>query len=445
MRAVSLFSGAGGFERGFERAGIKTILQCEIDPTALSVLRRHWPNVPKVEDVRTLRKDSAPALYRRSRDVGAESGGADTEQLRHGREPGGGVDLVYGGFPCQDISVAGKRAGLGGARSGLWHEFRRVLSELRPRWAVIENVGGLLHSGQRSPGADLAVILDALDELGFAGISWAVLDAQHFGVPQRRTRVFVVAGPSRRCTEAVLSICESCGGNPEKGGEAGEGVAASLRSRSASSGVSLPGRGGEDDANLVFGVNGDTGYSLRANPSHSGDKGDGGINTTLVAAPIAGHHHRDDLDNDTYVVADTLRQHPRAGSNSVGTLTVARGLTSRNERYDSETETLLPIQYPEQWGRDKRQNGTGIGAEGDPSYTLDASYPQGVGGSFGVRRLTPLECERLMGWPDDWTRWRDDGSEISDTHRYRLIGNGVVSTVAEWIGHRLVAAERLAP
>ena len=194
----------------------------------------------------------------------------------------------------------------------------------------------------------------------------------------------------------------------------------------------------------MFGVNGATGYSLRA-ATGSPDRGDGGINKTLVAAPIAGHHHRDDLDNDTYVVAETLRQHPRPGSNSIGALTVARGLTSRNERYDSETETLLPIQYPEQWARDKRQNGIGIGTEGDPSYTLDASYPQDIGGSFGVRRLTPLECERLMGWSDDFTRWRDDGTEISDTHRYRLIGNGVVSTVAEWIGHRLMAAERLAP
>lgn len=365
LAAVSLFSGAGGFEIGFQRAGVETVLQAEIDPWAQSVLRRHWPEIQKVNDVRDI---SANGLQER---------GLGTIDDRTGESRGtvvpGQLDLVYGGFPCQPFSVAGQRVGDRDDRN-LWPEFRRVVRELRPRWIVAENVPGLLSFDQ---GRFFGSILDDLGELGFEGVAYAVLDARYFHVPQRRERVFVVAGPTRRSAEEILSICEGCGGNPPASREAREGVAAILRSRSASSGVNLPGRGGEDDANLIaFGVNGgDIGYAVRAGASRSGDKGDGGLNTTLVAAPLAGHH-RDDLDND-------LRRHPRPGSNSIGL-----------------TETAT-----------------------------------------GVRRLMPIECERLMGWPDDWTRWTDDGREIPDTHRYRLIGNGVVSTVAEWIGRRLVAVD----
>ena len=163
MKAISLFSGVGGFDIGFERAGIETVLQVEKDEHCLSVLERHWPDVERMTDVRATRR---------------------TDEIE-------GVDLIYGGFPCQDISIAGSRAGLTGERSGLWFEFERIVSELRPRWVVIENVAGLLSS---NGGADLGVILTGLDKFGFDA-SWAVLDAQHFGVPQHRRRVFIVGGP----------------------------------------------------------------------------------------------------------------------------------------------------------------------------------------------------------------------------------------------------------
>ena len=161
MKAISLFSGAGGFEQGFDRAGIETQLMVEIDEKAQAVLRRHYPETELISDVR---------------------------DVREGTE-GDDIDLVYGGFPCQDVSVAGKRKGLAGSRSGLWFEFHRIVSQLRPRWVVIENVRGLLSSNK---GRDFEVILEGLDELGY-GVSWAVLDAQHFGVPQRRSSVFIVA------------------------------------------------------------------------------------------------------------------------------------------------------------------------------------------------------------------------------------------------------------
>ena len=359
VRAISLFSGVGGFEIGFERAGIETVLQAERDQWALEVLARHWPETERVTDVR---------------DVQAVPSDSDEflQQLRS-RHGSIHVDLVYGGFPCQDLSVAGKRAGLGGERSGLGFEFHRVLRELRPRWAVIENVPGLLSS---NGGCDFGVILDGLDDLGF-DVAWAVLDARHFGVPQRRRRVFVVAGPSRRGVEQVLSLCEGCGGNPETGFEAGEGTtgalsAGTLRAGGVNAGNN-PGGGYLGDVAFALTDRGRPGESqLEIERSGRAPEVDGGHYLTIpqiVGALSDGTHH-------------------------------------------------------------------GGGTNGQDAYT-GRVFPA-VG---GVRRLTPLECERLMGWPDDWTRWTAGGKEIADSHRYRMAGNGVVASVAEWIGHRIVAVD----
>src|SRR3990167_6826375 len=157
MKYASLFSGIGGFDLGFDRAGMECVLQVEQDNSCLGILARHWPKVKKVNDVRKIKRVSA--------------------------------DLICGGFPCQDVSVAGKRAGLDGERSGLWFEFHRIVTEVRPRWVVVENVPGLLSS---NAGRDFAVILRGLVECGY-GVCWRILDAQYFGVAQRRRRVFVVA------------------------------------------------------------------------------------------------------------------------------------------------------------------------------------------------------------------------------------------------------------
>ena len=392
MKAISLFSGVGGFELGFDRAGIDTVLQVEIDETCRSVLERHWPETERIADVRDVGANLAGTQGR------LESGDAARVGLRDSwrgpvwrRET---VDLVYGGFPCQDLSVAGKRAGLGGERSGLWFEFERVLSELRPRWVVIENVPGLLHSPPDAPGRDFAIILNALAELGFDGVAWAVLDAQHFGVPQRRRRVFVVAGSGAASVQAVLSLCESCGGNPETGREAGEGVAGTLRGGS---------RGSDDPDRATFvafsGGNSAGSYGLGLSeditpPLRSGASGTNQVPTIMSTLTGGG---------------DTEASH---------------GKRSGEERY-LVMGTLDTHLGDRQW-----LEGQSVG-----------NYGKMAAASGLVRRLTPLECERLQGWPDDFSRWRADGTEISDSQRYRMIGNGVAAPVAEWIGHRLVAVD----
>lgn len=161
MNFISLFSGIGGFDLGFERAGMEGVAVCEIDKNAQSVLRRHFPKSKLYSDVK---------------DIGEKT---------HGRKS---IDLICGGFPCQDLSVSGKRAGLAGKRSGLWFEFARAIDEIEPRWVVIENVPGLLSS---NGGKDIQIIIDNLTQMGYT-VDIDIKDSQEFGVPQRRRRVFLV-------------------------------------------------------------------------------------------------------------------------------------------------------------------------------------------------------------------------------------------------------------
>jgi DNA (cytosine-5)-methyltransferase 1 len=157
MTFGSLFAGIGGFDLGLERAGMTCKWQVEIDDYASRVLAKHWPDVPRHGDVRTF-----PT--------------ADRDWS---------VDLICGGFPCQDISLAGKGAGLAGARSGLWYEFARILGNIRPRWAVIENVPALTSRG-------LDTVLCDLASLGFDA-EWHVIPASAVGAPHRRDRIWIVA------------------------------------------------------------------------------------------------------------------------------------------------------------------------------------------------------------------------------------------------------------
>jgi DNA (cytosine-5)-methyltransferase 1 len=152
----SLFSGIGGLDLGLERAGMQITWQCEIDDYASKVLAKHWPDVPRFRDVR---------------DCGA-----------HNLAP---VDLICGGFPCQGISDAGKRAGLADPRSGLWAEYARIVGELRPRYVLVENVAALLGRG-------LGTVLGDLAACGYDA-EWQCLPAAAVGAPHIRDRVFVVA------------------------------------------------------------------------------------------------------------------------------------------------------------------------------------------------------------------------------------------------------------
>ena len=234
LRVGSLFSGIGGIDLGFERAGFSVAWCVEVDARARAVLRSRFPNAGVYEDVRAVRAE---------------------ELAVHGK-----VDIICGGFPCQDLSVAGKRAGLRGERSGLFYEAMRLVRGMRPSLVLLENVPGLLTSNQ---GHDFAAVLREVGEgWGCEEVAWRVLDSQYFGVPQRRRRVFV-AGATRRGYAARVLALE----------EGGSGDSRSRKATKPSAAGAVRGFTSSQFANYREGVG-----TLRAN---GGDLGGG--SETLVA------------------------------------------------------------------------------------------------------------------------------------------------------------------
>ena len=181
MRVLSLFAGIGGLDLGLERAGLVCRWQVENNPYAVKVLEKHWPNVKRYGDIITL----------------------DPRELEW-------VDLICGGFPCQDISHAGKRAGLGGSRSGLWFEMLRIVRHLRPRYVLVENVAALLGRG-------LGAVLGDLASCGYDA-EWDCLPAAAFGAPHIRDRVFIVAD-SEGCGQPLRRPEGERSGRPPSGSE----------------------------------------------------------------------------------------------------------------------------------------------------------------------------------------------------------------------------------
>jgi DNA (cytosine-5)-methyltransferase 1 len=165
LTGVSLFAGVGGFDLAMQRQGVRVVASVEIDKNCNQVLAKHFPDATQFNDVTTVK-------------------GSDL--IGVGFNPSRGI--IAGGFPCQDVSVAGKRAGLAGARSGLFWEAARIVEEAQSEYFILENVPGLLSSNK---GADFGVVIGTMADLGYS-VGWRVLDAQYFGVPQRRKRVFIV-------------------------------------------------------------------------------------------------------------------------------------------------------------------------------------------------------------------------------------------------------------
>jgi DNA (cytosine-5)-methyltransferase 1 len=340
----STFTGVGGADIGFEQAGFTISWQCELDAWKRTILASHWPDVQIFDDITTM-LDPPP------------------------------VDILIGGFPCQDLSVAGQRKGFTGERSILAFEFLRLAESIRPRWLVLENVPGLLSS---SGGADFARLIDEVVACGY-GVAWRILDARFFSVPQRRRRVFIVA----RRTDALIdsaeasrlalrALRESGSGNIASGWQAWQETARGTRE-------GAPG-----------------GCVCEPDPAGSLTKRYGkGVNSTL--------------DDGSIVISD------------------GGGLAFRkSRRAQSMTDD-------ETW------------VEGDHANTLnsfdagDVRTTHAVVSKLGPRRLSPTECERLMGWPDEWTA--PEGVKAPDSKRYAACGDGIVAPVAFWIADRIKMIE----
>jgi DNA (cytosine-5)-methyltransferase 1 len=380
----SLFAGVGGFDMGFEQAGWDCKFQVEWDKNCQQILNKHWPDVPKWFDV-------------------SDVDGAEIPP----------VDCIIFGSPCQDLSVAGKRAGLEGERSGLFHEAVRIIKEMRdatngtfPRWTVWENVAGALSSNN---GRDFGTVVNEMAKAGAHLQEYALLDAQHFGIPQRRRRVFLVScfdpATANRCPDPLLLVTESLRGDSKKGKQKGQSAARKI-AESVGSDVGILG------SEIVGSLN--TSDAKMISNQYVNE------NKCVVELMLLDGTRVDDVRVYEPPV-QTLKERMGTGGNNVPMF-----IAEQVSFYDGYNQKLddSGIHRSLRIGRDSSD------------FVAQPAEP-----TMAVRRLTPLECERLMGWPDDHTRYKADGTEQADTHRYRQCGNGVASPVAQWVAEQIAKVE----
>src|SRR6266480_1820224 len=368
----SLFAGIGGFDLGFERAGFRTVWQVELEPFCRRILERHFPHARRFADIRRCGKRNLES-----------------------------VDVVTAGVPCQDVSVAGRRKGLAGERTGLFYEFARILSELRPAWFVFENVPGLFSSNR---GRDFAEVLRVLMvECGY-GVSWRVLDSRFFGVAQRRRRLFLVGRFGKPCPAEVLFESAGGAGNPAEGGEAREGIAGPL-----GGGAYGTGRRDEDDPNLAVTLSSGNG----ANSNNPGRRREDDFNLAIanMLREADGHHGRSSPRGDG---CDNL---------------VA---FAENQRGELRASAVAP------------QLSAGGGKPGSGYSAVAYEETAGtIGAPSGGRRTTDLDGHgAYISAAVDADRVRTFAGlpEGLDSARYRALGNAVTVTVAEWLARRLLKA-----
>lgn len=390
MKFGSVFTGIGGFELGLENAGWDCAFQIENDKFCNKVLTKHWPFVPRMGDIKAVDERLLPY-----------------------------VDLLAGGFPCQDLSIAGKRAGLSGERSSLFFEFLRLAKELHPQWLLIENVPGLLSSRE---GEDFHVLLQALAECGY-GVAWRTVDSRYFGVAQRRRRVFIVGHLGGPVPYEVLFEPEGGSGNPASRDKAGQDVAGTL-------GLGTPGARGFRTTDL----DGHGAYIPEFVQQAISSKWKKGY-----SGPAGDEHHN--------LVAPYRKVHRAASTEDFETWEAADAANTLNLFDEGDVRTTHAVVEPKVIRV--------VGDYGDPTVKVDdlpmlAANPMSdrqmsVWTDAMVRRLTPTECERLQGFPDGWTclcgvkPYSGMTCTCPDGPRYSTLGNAVTTKVVEWIGRRLFA------
>ena len=408
MQFVDFFAGIGGIRLGLEQAGHKCVGFCEFDKFARKSYKAMYDTTGEWEshDVRTIEPYDIPS-----------------------------ADIWTGGFPCQDVSVAGKQRGLQGERSGLFYEIIRLLEgraeEDRPEWIVLENVKNLLSIGN---GFDFLRVLSEMAELGY-DVSWQLFNSKDYGVPQNRERVFIAGHLGKFGRREIFPIRPTDGENPCELKEITQGIADAQRIYD-SNGLArtLKGESG--------GQGGKTGlYAVKVLKLYGSTGGTCGLQIT---------------ENETGIAAPCAARDYKGISRHNGNAVICAVLTPDRE--------------------EKRQNGRRIKEPGEPSFTLTAQDRHGVAiaydeqnnnirkdGTVGtltcdgsspkhnnriiefdsnvrIRRLTPRECWRLQGFPDEYFD-KAKAAGISDTQLYKQAGNGVTVNVARAIGERLKEVE----
>ena len=438
MKYLSVCSGVEAASVAWHEMGWSPVAFSEIEPFPSAVLAHHYPNVPNLGDMTKFNEWKL-------------------------NEP---IDLLVGGTPCQSFSVAGLRKGLEDPRGNLMLTYIAILDKFKPKWCIWENVPGVLSS---NGGRDFGAFLGALAELGY-GFAYRVLDAQHFGVPQRRRRVFVVGclGDGVSASK-VLFEPESMLGNTPKSRSSRQTVARGSESRSPNGDTTIgkllardyKGVGNQDltdGRGLVLEP-----IVYETHPNDSRVKEMGNVCQTVTSrwgtgggnVPIA-------------LAENTIGRQPMNGGNGTGftengpmyTLNATgvhgvaygfeAGIAKREGNPNRFSEELSPTLRANMGDNQasvahtfKIRGGGGDGGKGylgsdEKTFTISTTQDQQLFANMAVRRLTPIECERLQGFPDDYTNipWRKK-PESPDGPRYKAMGNSMAVPCMKWIGQRI--------
>lgn len=410
MRYGTVCSGIGVPEIAAGELGWENAFASEIDAFPRAVLGHHYPEHNLHGDFTTITE----------KDYGS-------------------VDVLIGGTPCQSFSVAGKRAGLDDPRGNLALEYLALARRLNSRWIVWENVPGMLSSwsddseqeGQER--SDFAEFLSFVGECGYQ-CAWRVLDGQYFGVPQRRRRIILVGYIGDwRPPAAVLFEREGLRGDITPSREAGKAIAGTVGARTGRS-------CGAQDA-----MSGHLVDTLTSNgDAHSGFRDENGLviqQGPADIAPTLDTHYGDKMGLED--------QHIRGGQDCSYPQTALCLNAGGMGRQDAESETLIPTGGCFDVGvatlGHTKSNGLGVGMSGTTG-TLEAvsSANQAViGRDIGVRRLTPTECERLMGVPDGYTAVMYNGKMAKDGPRYKALGNSMIVGKMRWVLGRIDKVQKI--
>jgi DNA (cytosine-5)-methyltransferase 1 len=461
MRYLSVCSGIEAVSVAWAPLGWQPAMFAEIEPFCAWLLHAHYGAsrpvfMPSPDDAET-RKDAKlrAAAIRNVAALPADGTVINAGDFtKIGVEDVGAIDLLAGGTPCQSFSVAGKRAGLDDPRGNLTIEFARLADRLRPLWLVWENVPGVLSIDD---GRTFGAFLGLLVQLGY-GIAYRVLNAQYFGVPQRRRRVFVVGCLGDwRAAAAVLLERESLSGYPPPRRKAREGIARGVE-------VGFDGGRFTDTAPTL-----DTGcqsglirnqlgigiLSSTDEISHCLNAGGMGRqdfeSETLIAQPL----YDDDFDGGILppiaICTAHTKSHGRRYSEDLA-YTLVKGENqavafSVNDFGGDAGPTPPTLRRGAQMAVAVSPNLRGELRQGPTHSALPANRSgkqfAGVMQEMAVRRLTPRECERLQGFPDDYTRVMYRGKLAADGPRYRALGNSMAVPVMRWIGERIAAVDAL--
>ena len=467
MRYLSVCSGIEAVTVAWQPLGWQPVMFAEIDPFCCWLLRSrygasrplHMPS-PQLAPTHKEAKRRAAAI----RNVIALPATGDIPNFgdftQIGASDVGAIDLLAGGTPCQSFSIAGKRAGLDDARGNLTIEFARLADRLRPLWMVWENVPGVLSIDD---GRTFGAFLGMLVQCGY-GVSYRVLNAEHFGVPQRRRRVFVVGCAGDWRAAAAVLLDQSClSGHPPPCRETRQDVAPTLSARAHGGGG--PGTDFDLDGGLIA-------HALCADAFDASEDGSG-RGTPMVPVPICTAHTQSNGHGFSDNIAHTLEQtNSQAGAFNLrgrdgGARPECRDTASLRAASGGSTNSYLAFSAKDSgfdasdvaptlrsMGHDaSHANGGGQLAIAAP---LTASYGKQVDSSdtskgppnvlhsgMAIRRLTPRECERLQGFPDDYTLIEYRGRLSADGPRYRALGNSMAVPVMRWIGERIAAVHQI--